>query len=84
MKAKYDVFMRQEYNVESAVSKIGGQNEKMKQLEVMNTYNYMLHLVHYLPHLDQLETMRNGGEITDMSVLEACHILPPEIEIESF
>jgi hypothetical protein len=48
----------------------------MKQLEVINTYNYMLYLSHYLPHLEQLETMRNGGDINDMSMLELMHLSP--------
>jgi hypothetical protein len=48
----------------------------MKQLEVINTYNYMLYLTHYMPHLEQLETLRNGGDIMDMSTLEATHLMP--------
>ena len=56
----------------------------MKQLDIINTYNYTLYLAHYIPHLEQLETMRNLGEITDMSLLEVSHYLAPEVEMESF
>lgn len=42
----------------------------MRQLEVANTYNFMLYLVHYANHLDQLETMRNIGDIQELSMME--------------
>ena len=48
----------------------------MKQLEVATTYNFMLYLSHYSGHLEQLETMRNIGDIQEMSMLEMMHLMP--------
>ena len=76
MQAKYEAFMKAEYNVEAAVGKVGHQTEKMKQLEVLNTYNYYLYLAHYLPHLEQLETLRNIGDVNDMSWYEVLQYMP--------
>jgi hypothetical protein len=55
--------MKAEYNVEAAVGKVGHMTDKMKELEVANTYNFMLYLSHYTGHLEQLETMRNIGDL---------------------
>jgi ATP synthase D chain, mitochondrial (ATP5H) len=76
IKAKYDAFMKAEYNVESAVGQVGHQSERIKALEVANTYNFMLYLSHYAGHLEQLETMRNIGDIQEMSMLEMMHLMP--------
>ncbi len=76
IKAKYDGFMKAEYNVESAVGQVGHQSEGIKRLEVANTYNFMLYLSHYVGHLEQLETMRNIGDIQEMSMLEMSHLMP--------
>jgi adenosylmethionine-8-amino-7-oxononanoate aminotransferase len=76
IKAKYDGFMAAEYNVESALSNLGQVSEKIKQLEIANTYNSVLYLAHYMSHLDQLETMRNVGDISEMSVLEVVTLMP--------
>lgn len=76
IKAKYEAFMKAEYNVESAVGQVGHQSESIKQLEVATTYNFMLYLSHYTGHLEQLETMRNVGDVTEMSLLEMLHLMP--------
>ena len=68
--------MKAEYSVESAVSQIGGQTEKMQQLEAANTYNFALYLSHYMGHLDQLETVRNIGDLNEMSMMEMLHLMP--------
>jgi hypothetical protein len=68
--------MKAEYNVESAVSNIGTQSEKMKQLEIANTYNFALYLSHYIAHLEQIETVRNIGDLAQMSKLEVLHLMP--------
>lgn len=68
--------MKAEYNVDSAANMIGNQTEKMRQLEVANTYNFMLYLSHYAGHLEQLETMRNIGDIQEMSMMEFLHYQP--------
>ena len=33
-------------------------------------YNFMLYFVHYSIHLDQMETVRNVGDVAEMSMLE--------------
>ena len=76
IKAKYEAFMKAEYNVEGAVGQVGHQSEGIKKLEVANTYNFMLYLSHYAGHLEQLETMRNIGDIQEMSMLEMLHLMP--------
>jgi hypothetical protein len=76
IKAKYEAFMKAEYGVESAVGQVGHQSEKIKALEVANTYNFMLYLSHYSGHLEQLETMRNVGDVQEMSTLEMVHLMP--------
>ena len=48
----------------------------MKQLEVANSYNYALYLAHYTGHLEQIETVRNAGDINEMSMLEMVHLMP--------
>jgi adenosylmethionine-8-amino-7-oxononanoate aminotransferase len=68
--------MAAEYNVESAISNLGTVSDKIKQLEIANTYNSTLHLAQYMNHLDQIETMRNIGDITEMSVLEVVKLMP--------
>jgi adenosylmethionine-8-amino-7-oxononanoate aminotransferase len=68
--------MKAEYSVESAVAQVGGQTEKMQQLDAANTYNFALYLSHYMGHLDQLETVRNIGDLNEMSMLEMLHLMP--------
>ncbi len=38
-------------------------------------YNFMLYFVHYTSHLEQLETMRNLGDVSEISNLEAVHLM---------
>lgn len=59
----YERFMKSEYKLEAAVSFVGTQSEKIKRLEVANTYNFILYMCHYDTHLDQIETLRNIGDI---------------------
>lgn len=59
--------MKAEYSVEAAVGQLGHQTDKMKQLEVVNTYNFMLYLAHFNSHLEQIETVRNIGDINELS-----------------
>lgn len=68
--------MAAEYNVESAISNLGGVSEKIKQLEIANTYNAALYKAHYIGHLEQLETMRNIGDVREMSNLEWMKLMP--------
>ena len=70
IQAKYDSFMQSEYAVASAVSRCGHTTEKMQALDVAMQYNFMLYFVHYTGHLDQIETMRNLGDISKVSWLE--------------
>jgi hypothetical protein len=48
----------------------------MQQLDVANTYNFALYLTHYNAHLDQIETVRNIGDLDQMSMLEMLHLMP--------
>ena len=48
----------------------------MKQLEVANIYNFTLYLAHYSGHLEQLETIKNIGDVQEMSMLEMLHLMP--------
>ena len=77
IRAKYDKFMQTEYSVDAAVSKTGGaQTEKMQALDVAMQYNFMLYFVHYTQHMNQLETMRNIGDISSLSMLEYWKLNP--------
>lgn len=74
--AKYEKFMESEYKVDSAVSKCGQATEKMQALDTAMQYNFMLYFVHYTSHLDQIETVRNVGDIQQMSMLEMTNLMP--------
>ena len=73
---KYSEFMQHEYQVDAAASLVGTRSDKMKQLEFVNTYNHALWTVHYMLHLNQLETLRNVGDIDALSVNEWLHLNP--------
>jgi hypothetical protein len=73
---KYEKFMKTEYTVESAVSRCGTTTEKMQALDIAMQYNFMLYFVHYTRHMEQLETMRNIGDITKMSTMEVVNLMP--------
>jgi len=73
--AKYEKFMASEYNVESAVSKCGHVTAKMQALDVAMQYNYNLYLAHYMMHLEQLETLRNNGDIMNMGPMELAKLM---------
>ena len=62
--------MESEYSIDSAVSRCGHSTEKMQSLDIAMQYNFMLYFVHYTGHLDQLETMRNLGDVSQLSWLE--------------
>ena len=68
--------MQTEYSIDSAVAKTGTQTDKMQALDVAMQYNFMLYFVHYTQHLDQLETMRNIGDINALSMLEFYKLNP--------
>ena len=68
--SKYDKFMDSEYTVESAVSRCGNTTEQIRALDTAMQYNFMLYFVHYITHLEQIETMHNIGDITKMSSFE--------------
>ena len=76
IQAKYDAFMETEYAVDSAVSRCGTNTEKMQALDVAMQYNFMLYFVHYTQHLNQMETMRNIGDINQLSMLEYTKLNP--------
>ena len=76
IKDKYDAFMDTTYTVDNAVMRCGGTTEKMQALDVSLQYNFMLYFVSYASHLTQIETMRNAGDVTQMSNLEVMKLMP--------
>ena len=68
--------MESEYGVDSAVSRCGHQTDKMQALDIAMEYNFMLYWVHYVGHLDQLETMTNLGDVSKLSTLELMKYSP--------
>lgn len=48
----------------------------MKSLDTAMHYNYQLWLVHYLMHLDQIETLHNIGDVTELSKMEMTELYP--------
>ena len=67
IQAKYADFMGAEFAVDGAVSKCGARSEAMKSLDTAMHYNYQLWMVHYLMHLEQVETLHNIGDVTELS-----------------
>ena len=76
IKKKYDGFMAAEFQVDGAVSKLGNRSEAMKALDVSMAYNYELWMAHYLMHLDQVETLHNIGDVTELSKMEMAELFP--------
>jgi len=76
IQAKYDDFMAAEYDVGGAVAKCGVRTEAMKSLDTAMHYNYQLWMVHYLMHLDQIETLHNIGDVTELSKQEMTEMFP--------
>lgn len=76
IKGKYDDFMESEYQVDSAVGRIGVASEKMKALDTAMQYNFMLYFVQWQAHLVTLETMHNIGDVNQMSILERLSLEP--------
>ncbi len=75
IRAKYDRFMASSYSVDAAVSRCGHSTEKMQALDVAMQYNFMLYFVHYSAHLEQLETMRNIGDVNSLSNYEVSQLM---------
>ena len=48
----------------------------MKSLDVAMHYNYQLWMVHYLMHLEQIETLHNIGDVTELSKQEMTELFP--------
>lgn len=44
--------MAAEYNADSALTNLGHVSEKIKQLEIANTYNSYLYRAQYIGHLE--------------------------------
>lgn len=62
--------MQSEYQVDSAVGRVGIPSEKIKALDTALQYNFMLYFVQWQNHLVTLETIHNIGDINQMSILE--------------
>ena len=76
IRAKYDQFMQAEYGVDAAVGKLGQRSEAMKSLDVAMHYNYSLWMAHYMMHLDQIETLHNIGDVTQLGRQEMIELHP--------
>lgn len=62
--------MESEYQVDSAVGRVGVASEKIKALDTALQYNFMLYFVHWTEHLSTLETIHNIGDVQAMSMME--------------
>ena len=80
IRAKYDNFMQAEFEVDGAVAKCGARSEAMKDLDVKMHYNYNLWMVHYLMHLDQIETQHNIGDVTQIGRMEMSELFPHTVQ----
>jgi hypothetical protein len=76
IKTKYENFMATTYEVDNAVLRCGATTEKMQALDISLQYNFMLYFVHYTSHLTTIETIRNAGDVTQMSNLELFKLMP--------
>jgi len=83
IKAKYEAFMAAEYAVDGAVSKLGARSEAMKSLDIAMHYNYHLWMTHYLFHLEQIETMSNIGDVTELGRQEMFEMFPQTTQYNS-
>ena len=83
IRAKYDQFMQAEFEVDGAVAKCGTRSEAMKALDVKMHYNYNLWMVHYLMHLDQIETQHNIGDVTQIGRMEMSELFPHTVQYNS-
>jgi hypothetical protein len=68
--------METEYAVDGAVSKCGVRTEAMKALDVAMHYNYHLWMMHYIMHLEQIETLANIGDVTQLGRQEMIELYP--------
>jgi adenosylmethionine-8-amino-7-oxononanoate aminotransferase len=62
--------MDSEYQVDSAVGRVGVASEKIRALDTALQYNFMLYFVHWTEHLSTLETINNIGDVQAMSMME--------------
>lgn len=74
--SKYEEFMAAEYQIDGAVNKCGYRSELMKQLDAPMQYNFYLWMAHYLDHLQQIETLHNIGDPTELSLMEMAELQP--------
>lgn len=45
-------------------------------MDVAMHYNYNLWMVHYMHHLDQIETLANVGDPTELGFMEMAELFP--------
>lgn len=80
---KYNNFMKSSYSVDAAVGRLGHGTDQLQALDVAMQYNFMLYFVHYSGHLDQMEVMRNIGDLNQMSMLEMVKLMPGAEELQA-
>lgn len=68
--------MASEFDVGGAISQVGQRSEARKNLDVAMQYNYNLWMVHYLFHLEQIETLHNIGDTNELSKMEMTELFP--------
>lgn len=73
--------MKSTYAIDAAVARCGHSTDQMNALDVAMQYNFMLYFVHFSGHLDQIETMRNIGDLNQMSMLEMVKLMPGAEEL---
>ena len=76
IKAKYDAFMKTEYAVEEAAGRVQTHTPKLDKLEIAVTYNYFLWLSHYVGHINQISTVRQIGDMSEISIYEMLQYSP--------
>ena len=70
IKAKYEHFMKSEYEVSDGASRVNTKTDKLSALDLAVTYNYAVWMCHYVEHVTFMEGLTNLGDITDMSTKE--------------
>ena len=76
IKRKYKSFMDAEFQVDGAVQKCGVRSKDMQALDLSMHYNFALWSTHYQMHLDQIETLHNIGDVTEIGRMEMTELFP--------
>lgn len=72
MQEQYEAFMETEYSVDQAAERALSKSEKLKMLDIKNDYNFEVWWYNFQKNLRFLETIRNLGDVTQISLKEMC------------